>query len=359
MQETRQETVSGSAPGMAGKGDLPGGAAKATAAKGRKTGAPRALFLYESLIKGFPVPGGGGAHVALFRAGVLGFKAGIPLETILAEVTAGLPQGTRTVTEEEIHTGVTAGFTTALGEATGVTPPKPKASAPRVPDTMLQRIIRSNPGVSIDDIARKSPVPLDFPQWEAAWRLLDALFLPGECLYIGGAQDPGIFGETVRPVPEWVEILRKSPPTHPHIIANPLTGKAALKKNGKGMSLRADGCVCRFRHLVFEMDNVSLEDQLCFWFGVRLPVRALIMSGGKSIHGWVDVDCQSALEWERDIERDFFPAYLEPLGADPACKNEARVSRLPGYTRPGDDKYPGKMQRLIWLSPEGKAVCEV
>ena len=89
-----------------------------------------------------------------------------------------------------------------------------------------------------------------------------------------------------------------------------------------------------------------------------LPVRALILSAGKSIHAWVDVDCADAAEWEREVNGVLFPKFLVPLGCDPSCRNRSRLSRMPGYTRPADSKSPGGMQRLIWLSPEGKAVCE-
>jgi hypothetical protein len=127
-----------------------------------------------------------------------------------------------------------------------------------------------------------------------------------------------------------------------------------MKKDGSGTTLRGDGCVACFRHAVVEMDGASLEDQLAFWSWAALPVRALILSGGKSIHGWVDVGCSGALEWGLEVSGRLFPEYLIPLGCDPACSNAARVSRLPGHLRA--DK--GAVQKLIWLSLEGRAVCE-
>jgi hypothetical protein len=102
-----------------------------------------------------------------------------------------------------------------------------------------------------------------------------------------------------------------------------------------------------------EFDALPREDQLAFWWAVRLPVVVLVDSGGKSVHGWVRVrDVACAAEWGRSIEQHLFRDLLQPLGVDPACKNESRLSRLPGHHR----KETGRWQRLLYLAPEGKAV---
>lgn len=315
----------------------------------------RAMFEYEALLSNFPRPGGEGAHVALFKAGALGFKAGVPKERVIEQVTVSIPAGGRVVTKEEIQQGVSKGFQTAVNEKLGFSAPKETTRrAVCVPEGSMERIVKANRGVTVEAIMAKSPVPLDFPEEEAGWRTLEALYAPEDLLYIGGNKYPGTLGETIRSVAEWIGILRKSPPSQPHIMVNPLTGKLAPKKDGSGDTYRGDGNIASFRHAVVEMDTTSLNDQLAFWSWAALPVRALVMSGGKSIHGWVEVTCESAEEWEREVENDLFPSYLFPLGCDKSCSNESRLSRMPGHFRV--DK--GSMQKLIWLSPEGKAVCE-
>jgi hypothetical protein len=286
----------------------------------------------------------------------LGFKAGVPRDTIIEQVTASIPAGGRVVTKDEIRQGVLKGFQTAVNEKLGFTAPKEtKRPAHRVPEGSMERIVKANRGVTIEDIMAKSPIPLDFPEEEAAWRALEALYSPDDLIYIGGNKFPGELGETIRPVSEWIGMFKSAPPSWPHIMVNPLTGKPAPKKDGSGETYRGDGNIASFRHAVVEMDATSIEDQLAFWSWAALPVRALVMSGGKSIHGWVDVSCASAEEWEREVENELFPGYLFPLGCDKSCSNESRLSRMPGHFR--IDK--GALQKLIWLSPEGKAVCEV
>ena len=325
----------------------------------------RAMYDYESFISIFPAPGGGGAHVGFYKAGILGFKAGVDEATIFADIEKALDKiikdkrAGRIPGDSEIRTSVHDGFVRAVEEKNGLRPPEAaKRAAPKLAPNTFARIALSNKGVTADDIMAKSPVPLDFPEWEAGWRTVDALYLPEDILYIGEFKGTFAIGKNIRPASEWVTELKKGPPVQPFIIPNPLTGEEAPLKDGSGMTLRGDGNVAKFKHLVAEMDGATIEDQLAFWAWADLPIRALIISGGKSIHAWVDVDCASVLEWEMEVEGDLFPNYLIPLGCDPACRNESRVSRLPGHTRREDEKYTGSMQKLIWLSPEGKAVCD-
>lgn len=136
-------------------------------------------------------------------------------------------------------------------------------------------------------------------------------------------------------------------------MPNPLTGKPGPTASGNGKTLRGDACVARFKFAVVEFDALPREEQLAFWWAARLPVALLVDSGGKSIHGWVRVQgVACATDWARVVERHLFGDLLEPLGVDPACKNESRLSRLPGHFR----REKNSWQRVLYLAPEGKAV---
>ncbi len=138
------------------------------------------------------------------------------------------------------------------------------------------------------------------------------------------------------------------------MIPNSLSGLPAPTADGAGMTLRGDACVARFRFAVVEFDGLSREDQLAFWWSVRLPVVVLVDSGGKSVHGWVRVrDVRRAEDWSRVVESHLFGNLLKPLGVDGACRNESRLSRLPGHRR----RETGNWQRLLYLAPHGKAVA--
>ena len=92
-------------------------------------------------------------------------------------------------------------------------------------------------------------------------------------------------------------------------------------------------------------------DQLRFWGGyTAAPIVALVDSGGKSIHAILKVDAPNREAWERDIEQGLFSRVLVPLGCDAACRNEARLSRLPGHYRAEKNAW----QKLLYLDPEGK-----
>jgi hypothetical protein len=47
---------------------------------------------------------------------------------------------------------------------------------------------------------------------------------------------------------------------------------------------------------VAEFDNLSREDQIRFWSAVKLPIVALIDSGGKSTHCWLEVSKLATVE---------------------------------------------------------------
>jgi hypothetical protein len=107
-----------------------------------------------------------------------------------------------------------------------------------------------------------------------------------------------------------------------------------------------------------EFDTLSREDQIRFWSAVKLPIVALIDSGRRSIHAWIDVQKLATVEtsdqWETEIKGRLYDRLLTPLGVDGACSNPARLSRLPGHYREEKQAW----QRLLWLSPEGRSINE-
>jgi hypothetical protein len=107
---------------------------------------------------------------------------------------------------------------------------------------------------------------------------------------------------------------------------------------------------------VVEFDDIPLEDQCKFWSAINLHIVALIDSGGKSIHGWVDVQKHCAVEsydqWAVLVKDRLYGRILKPLGVDGACSNPSRLSRLPGHFRVEKGAY----QRLLWMSAEGRRI---
>nr|HPR03448.1 hypothetical protein [Deltaproteobacteria bacterium] len=186
--------------------------------------------------------------------------------------------------------------------------------------------------------------------------ILSTLYAPDDLVFIGEKHQEGILGDTIRPVSEWISYFQGGGKTGPHIIPNPLTGIPGPKKSGDGETLRGDLTVKAYRYCVVEFDNLSREDQIKFWSAARLPIVALIDSGGKSIHAWLQVskldEVRTLDEWDEQIKVRLYEKLLIPLGVDPQCKNASRLSRLPGHFR----SEKNSMQRLLWLSNEGRSV---
>lgn len=217
----------------------------------------------------------------------------------------------------------------------------------------LESILKSTLATADElDLWERSPCRLDWPVWEDAEQLLVRLYNPTDRLFIGTRYDSG--PRHVKTVPEWCREMRSSPrsglPKYELIQPNPHAGRATRAKSGK-VSWRCDACVADFRFAVVEFDSIGFREQLAFW--IRMvdagwPVAAIIHSGNRSAHGWVRVACTDHEEWETQVEERLFEGYLKPLGVDSACRNESRLSRLPGHYR----AEKGAWQRLLYLNPE-------
>lgn len=286
---------------------------------------------------------GGGVHSWLMTTANLAAIAGIPPMEAEAEILRAMTRPPSPSSE------VAAAIRKAFSEyAPGADYAPRSYSAPRpkpLPQT-AQRFIQRGDGAEESDWWEASPVRIDWePGPEDALALLGALYAPGEFVFCGER-----YGAEVKTAGDWMRRIEKGSPVPPHWIPNPLTGDEHPTGSGTP-SRRGDSAVASFRFAVAEFDGLSKPDQLAFWWGFRTaPIVALIDSGGKSIHAILRVDCATRADWERDIEGKLFPAVLCPLGCDPACRNESRLSRLPGHFR----REKNAWQRLLYLSPEGK-----
>ena len=221
-----------------------------------------------------------------------------------------------------------------------IAPAKPKA----LPMT-AQRFIQRGDGAEESDWWEASPIRIDWePGPRDALALLGALYAPDEFLFIGER-----YGTEVATVGDWMRRIEAGEPCPPHFIPNALTGQEHPLTDGK-LSRRGDSAVAAFRYAVAEFDGLSKPDQLAFWWGFKsAPIVALIDTGGKSIHAILKVDAPSREAWEAEVEQKLFARVLCPLGCDAACRNESRLSRLPGHFR----REKNQWQRLLYLNPEG------
>lgn len=229
-----------------------------------------------------------------------------------------------------------------------VAPTKPKPK-PLTAAAFIQR----GDGATEADWHEASPLRLDWePGPRDAAALLRVLYRPGERVFCGERYGGG---EGVRMAADWIAAFDDGRPVPPHFIPNPLTGREHPLPGGK-LSKRGDSAVSGFLYAVAEFDGMDKADQLALWWGFRsAPIVALIDSGGKSVHAILRVDCETRADWEREVEGKLFPRVLVPLGCDAACRNEARLSRLPGHYRAEKQAW----QRLLYLNPEGTPRHEI
>jgi hypothetical protein len=105
-----------------------------------------------------------------------------------------------------------------------------------------------------------------------------------------------------------------------------------------GMLARSNESVQARRFLVIEHDHVSLAQQSALlrwlWRDCKMPLRAIVFTGGKSLHGWFECPPPVALEELQVMLCGFRRPGEKPLGGmgfDPATFVPSQAYRLPGW----------------------------
>ena len=309
---------------------------------------------YIEALNRIPAPGTG-CHTALLSVANYGAKAGMDGEQLYAEIQRAIPTGTRRIPDKEITEAVNKALSDhKRGTFTPQTRPAP---AVRDGKNALQKIIDQGKITDEVDLCEDSPRRLWDETQNDPVLLLENLYEKTDLIWMGERFDQGIMGRTIRTAEEWITYYQNGGKTFSHIIPNPLTGTPAIKKTGDRETLRGDANVKKYRFCLVEFDDLSREEQLRFWSAVKLPIVALIDSGNKSIHGWIDIQklgkIETAEHWQSIVKNRLYDTILTPLGVDASCSNASRLSRLPGHFR----EKKGAYQRLLWLSPEGRPIC--
>lgn len=183
--------------------------------------------------------------------------------------------------------------------------------------------------------------------WQMAVRYLETLFTPDESVsYVHSAaykedRDKWVPADAghVRKVSAIIRDLKKykrldeafgtiNPEAGAWIRHNPTTGAG-------------DKDVTRYAYVLVESDDLPIEQQKKLLISNKLPIAALIESGGKSVHAIVKVNAEDRAEFQQRVEFLFDFMSRHGFTIDTANKNPARLSRLPGAER------KGKIQRLI------------
>ncbi|MDD2708090.1 MAG: hypothetical protein PHV34_08780 [Verrucomicrobiae bacterium] len=198
-----------------------------------------------------------------------------------------------------------------------------------------------------DEVRERSPCRVDGDPMGQAVTFLRELFKPDEWINLVWHFRVGPDG---RPCPKYGIVRRRAEWTlgmerrngvpqgdaGTWVRINPLDGRGIANSN-----------VANFRYAMVEFDSIPLDLQLAFLARVKLPIAAIITSGGKSLHAWLRVDAKDLNLYQAKVS-DIY-RYLVPFGIDPANRNPSRLSRLPGARRTIGATGDG-LQRLLYLN---------
>lgn len=333
----------------------------------------------QSLVR-LPTPGHGeGFHSGILRVGNYGRLAGLRRERVQADLKQKVQRlplipGRNLVIEIEQAVNKAFGWDEDMptrserrqptapckkGPRGIIRPPKrhrygeKKTDAHKAIEAQKRWEIHKGRVITEADLLAASPVPIPSvggPLNLQAAMLVRAIFSHDAFVFIGQRYDTKV--ERAERWARGLGLLANISDSLPHICPNAFNGTEGRTKNGK-LSHRASSCIHFARILVVEFDHAPLSEQLSFFAFAPLPILALIHSGSKSIHAWLDLskyttDRRGASdeEWKRIVDDKLKPA-LFLLGADPHTFHKGCLSRLPGHFR----KEKGQYQRLLYLNP--------
>lgn len=223
---------------------------------------------------------------------------------------------------------------------------------PALPDPkFIDKIVKAAGNVDGEELLRKHS-PVD-PSNADLKCFFDSLYSPGEkilifehlrsrgdCIYEVGTQIP--------------DSLPLQAEEGIFFLTNPVDGFFHPNRREKGKrSRRSEESITAYRYLLIESDNVPVEDWLRILIQLPLPIAAVTLSGGKSVHALVRVDADSKPDYDEGRRR--LRPILGALGVDLQATSAVHLSRLPTAYR-GDVE-----QKLLYLNPvpETKPILEL
>jgi len=112
------------------------------------------------------------------------------------------------------------------------------------------------------------------------------------------------------------------------VCFNPMDGEGRNNKN-----------VAAHRYALVESDDQDIDTQYALIQDLRLPVKMLVHSGGKSLHAIVRVDAVDYKQYQERVDLLYTICRRHGLHVDTQDKNPSRLSRFPGFLRAGRRQY--------------------
>lgn len=301
----------------------------------------------------------GNRHAQMIKIAVSLVGNGMGDEAIFAQLRATYPEDK---TDKEIRDVIEWAHSrnpepSSVGGAPAVKQAQRSIPVKRVaPKEAVQRLI------STGNCKLEGSDPI--PEANYAQALLSALYAPDEFLNIvlqfttiergGKVKCNPKGGGKILSRDKWIEYFNEkgvpSSQAGGWFRPNPVQEKGSGKD---GAPTNAD--VAAFRFLLLESDTLTIDEQIGFYAKSRLPISAVVSSGGSSAHAWMRIDAEDAKDYADKAARIY--AILEPFGFDQANKNPSRMSRMPGAVRKIGATGDG-VQRVLYLCPDAKPITD-
>lgn len=258
---------------------------------------------------GPPPKSGDGVHRWIFKAACV-LKEHYQFPLVFRIIRETLSECGRPVHQREILDAIAASKQRATQKREDSTVFQSQPKWPETDWAMVKRIAKDHSG-AIDLFGNRAL---------NGWSVLQRLF-PGNPLVCMGAD---IRRMETRPLQAWRDSWWKMQ----FVVPSTMTALTGVNLQGRE-SNRCLGNTGKRRFLVAEFDKHTelVQAAIHAHLGTKLPLVAVVHSGGKSLHGWYGAKNRT------ESELRLFMEHAVRLGADPATWTRCQAVRLPGGIR--------------------------
>lgn len=192
------------------------------------------------------------------------------------------------------------------------------------PDPTLFKTLAARQPEALASLRSESPVPN--PHLIPCGSVIDHFFKETDLLCMAGA------GRDSQTEPR--AFFRGIEENLPYLVPNPMSKPLGVTKKGHLYNRCLDNVGPRCIAVV-EFDRGSLVEQAAIHLHLRdcgVPLRMVVYSGSKSLHGWYEVRTLA----EADLDK--FLRYAAYLGADPMTFGRAQLVRTPNAWRDREEE---------------------
>ena len=199
-----------------------------------------------------------------------------------------------------------------------------------------------------DTILTVPPVAAGYNPLKDVTDYLSAIFEPEEkvCVVVTASQDDDgkwrpYGGSASRSCKQLLDTLKKKtddPLTDTFGTTNPDAGVWVCFNPMDG-SGRWNNNVTSYRYALVESDTQDIDTQYAILQDLKLPIRMLVHSGGKSLHAIVHIGAVDYKQYQERVDYLYTVCRKHGLDVDTQDKNPSRLSRLPGFMRGEKRQY--------------------